>query len=699
MHEAFKDMIKIGITFPKKNVRLPKNWQKLTESKYKNEVNYAILTGKVNDIIVIDLDNKDPEFVGKVWFEDHFGKLEELNTLVTHTINNGFHVYFKYTNLLKNKLNYKNLNIDILVDNKCVYEGQGYSIVRNEEIRALSEEEMNLFIRDEYTYKSVTQKTSSKKNKNEVDLNKINDILNMPSKTLWSHEKTDNGFKCTHTCSQCLVNSNVHHKEDNHSTLFVNNDKSVITTCFSHGSLLVKEPIAQQIYNLLYHNEDVNNRDTLQVAEKFLEYKNLIYQNKAWFLYNDTNGIYEKKDDLDIIKEISLLVKSLSDDNINYNWFEWIKKINYKKNLIEELKAECKLNSMLDNNPYLLGFPNGVLDLHTKTFRKGLINEHITMVCGVEYKPECDTTLAEEVLTNAFLNIEEREYVINKLAMCLDGKNYEQQIGFLYGYTASNGKSFLMERMRSMLGDYGGSFPVTLLTNKMKGAGEANSSLGDFLNKRFMYCSEPESGSKLNTNMVKQLTGDIIKTRNLYQDKDIEIRPSYNIFVCCNTLPNFDTYDEGIARRISIMEFKTKFCLNPKKKNERLIRKYNDDELSLINMGLMNILVNRYHKLYVEDFVYGEPDSFKNIRKMFLNDNKDIIKDTLLEMFEKSNDKKDYIKLKDIKDVLKSKNIKEKDVITIIRIVMDTFEDTEFKTDTSIEKVRLFNIFIHLKYK
>jgi P4 family phage/plasmid primase-like protien len=430
-----------------------------------------------------------------------------------------------------------------------------------------------------------------------------------------------------------------------------------------------------------------------------LEYIHIIYQNKIWYIFNESNGIYEVKDDNDIIKEISNIVESLTNDNIFYNWFDWINKINYKKNLLEELKAECKLNNMLDNNPYLLGFPNGILELETKIFRKGYREEHTTMICGVNYVPEIDTSLAEEMICNAFIIEEEREFVLNKLAMCLDGKNHEQQISFLYGYTASNGKSFLMERMRSIIGDYGGSFPVTLLTNKMKGSGEANSSLGDFLNKRFMYSSEPESGSKLNSNMVKQLTGDIIKTRNLYQEKDIEIKPSYNIFVCCNTLPNFDSYDEGIARRINIIEFKTKFCVKPKKKNEKLLKKYNEKELEEINTGLMKILVDRYNKLYLENFVYSEPDSFKNIRKMFLNDNKDIIKETLLEMFEESTNRNDYIKLKEVKDVLKCKGIKEKDVITIIRIVTDTFENVEFKEDTTINHKHTRTCFLSLKSK
>ena len=131
----------------------------------------------------------------------------------------------------------------------------------------------------------------------------------------------------------------------------------------------------------------------------------------------------------------------------------------------------------------------------------------------------------------------------------------------------------------------------------MKGAGEANSSLVDFYKKRFMFCSEPEAGAKLNTNFVKLLTGDTIKARGLYSEKDKEISPTYKIFVCCNTLPNFDVYDEGISRRIALTEYKTKFCENPKKKNERLLKKYSAEEDLELSNSLLVLLINNYIKL------------------------------------------------------------------------------------------------------
>lgn len=95
---AFESMIKIGIELNhadgKKSVRLPLNWTETKESKYNGEKNIAILTGEVNDIIVVDIDKKDAEFKGLKWFEERYGKIDQMNTLVTKSINGGYHVYF-----------------------------------------------------------------------------------------------------------------------------------------------------------------------------------------------------------------------------------------------------------------------------------------------------------------------------------------------------------------------------------------------------------------------------------------------------------------------------------------------------------------------------------------------------------------------------------------------------------------------------
>ena len=159
----FINLIKFGVTFPKKSVKFPKEWQKITQSIYNNESNFAVLTGKINNIIVIDLDrdkNNKNNFIALEWFEENIGTLDTINTLVTKTINEGYHIFFKYPgNIIKNKINCGGKFIDILTDDKCVFQGDNYDILYNNNIRELQNNELQILI-NLYNKKKIIQTMS-----------------------------------------------------------------------------------------------------------------------------------------------------------------------------------------------------------------------------------------------------------------------------------------------------------------------------------------------------------------------------------------------------------------------------------------------------------------------------------------------------------------------------------------------------------
>ena len=803
MIDQFKNMIKIGVKFPKKDVRLPKNWPNFTRSQYSNERNYAILTGKTNDIIVIDIDNKDPEFSGLVWFQSKFGNIKELDTLVTETINKGFHVYFKYTELIKSRLNIDDLHIDILADKRCVYEGYGYNIVCNKVIRELTSSEIDTLTTERNLDLDVDQdletihidinnntllshkqlekilsglsisrvdnredwlrvgyyltnypdgkaifeswsKRSKKYNserheydweslltgESQINLGTIMLFLKEDNPKLFDTIVRDNkilqeldkltlqkGIKnteitrltkkkieveCDITLDEIIMLHNAKSKRCPGCEIYGScDDAGYILLCkfckFSHPEkrLQIDRLIAPTIFNTLVINnkdDDIANKDTSQVAAFIKDRSKLLYVPKQWYLFNNVTGIYELQREEDVIE---LIDKMFNDDD--EEWSKWVKKINYKKNLLEELKNKCIIpkDIELDNYNNLLGFSNGVYDFNSGDFRPGLETEFVSMICKHPYNPDVDTTLATEILSTTFMHSDEREYAKNRFSLILEGENREQTMTFNYGFTASNGKSFLMERICNSMGDYGDSFNVNLLTNKMSSAGDANSTLINFKNKRFMYCSEPEANAKLNTNFVKMLTGDVIKARGLYAQNDESINPTYNIFVCCNALPEFDTYDEGIARRIRLLEYSTKFTETPKKPNEYIIKKYTREELKLIEMGLMKIFLDNYIKLKEDNYKYVEPEKLCTLKNIYINTNKDDIKNILTEQFEEGIET-DFIKLKDVKSLLKDNNI-TKDIVSIKYIIQDIFPDCVFYERRMQNYIRVKNIFTNLK--
>jgi P4 family phage/plasmid primase-like protien len=513
---------------------------------------------------------------------------------------------------------------------------------------------------------------------------------------------------------------------DNNSILSCHNllnksckDTCLVTRCNNHGVkifcsncnfsfpetwLKIQPDKAPYIYNIVVNNttEDINNKDTYQVSQKINGYlgHSLIYIDKnIWYVYNDTNGLYEQKTDNFIGKKINKLISELKTNNNEEDWIPWIDKLNYKKNIIDELKMENELQDkedIFDQNPYLLGFNSGVLDLKTKEHRKAKKNEFVTMKCKIEYDMDCSTDLAEKVLEDIFPNKEEREYVLNRFALCLEGINREQTFTFNYGFKASNGKSYLMRKLEEILGEYADNFPSNLITSKMKAAGESNTSLACFYKKRFMSCSEPEGNTKLNTNFIKLITGDNFKARNLFSN-DVVIKPSFNIFICCNVLPSFDVYDKGISRRVRLVEFDTEFVDTPKRKGQKQIIQFTGEEELEISKGLFKLMIDKYFELSDKNFKYFEPKSLESMRKLYLNDNKDTITDILLNNYQLGDDK-DFVPLKDIKKLLKSNDIVEKDALTLKKIVETTFPGTFFKSEKRVSTTKkIYNVITNMK--
>lgn len=801
----FENFIKFGVIFPKSNVKFPKEWQKLTISQYNNEENYAILTGKINNIIVIDLDIKG-NILSIEWFEKYFCKINDINTLTTKSINGGYHIFYKYSDSIKST-SFKEYNVDILSDNRCCFQGQGYEIIIDcgFEIKELSQEQIDILNKSSI---ATMKKEKDNQSFSEEEISEILDglhdnrsndreswikvgyiLTNYPDfgeKLFLKFSKRSNLFNAQrHQIDwNSLVNSRTNSskvtigtviywlKEDNptlyHKLLtkkdnskilkelntIVNNSKDVNMFDITHTELIkqsktsiealiqynlglnpihnlqnpscshinlytectknglkfkcyncnfeyppqiipVNKDVAPVIYNTLVINENIKNKDTSQVANKIKEKVELVFFNKEWFKYEEYNGIYIPYYREQVINLIDSIGESFAYENDE--WLSWIQKISYKETLIRELESKCFKIIHFDDNPFILGFKNGVFDLKSNTFRKGLKNEYISMSCGYDYSENFDTSLAYSFLSDIFPVKEELDYAINVFSFVLEGINRKQIITFNYGFTASNGKSYLMERIRNSLGDYGDSFSVNLLTNKMKNAGDSNSTLINFKNKRFLYCSEPEAGAKLNTNFVKSLTGDSIKARGLYSSKEDLLKCTYNIFVCCNVLPNFDSCDEGIIRRITLLDYKTKFCEKPRKnKNEKILKKYTKEEEQYIEKGILHILLKNYLKLKQNSFDYNEPLYISDMRNLYLDNNKDTISNILLENY-KIGTYDDYVRLCDIKKLLECNNIKEKDAFTIKMITLETFDNALFYNRKIINNNDCRKIFIYLK--
>jgi P4 family phage/plasmid primase-like protien len=224
----------------------------------------------------------------------------------------------------------------------------------------------------------------------------------------------------------------------------------------------------------------------------------------------------------------------------------------------------------MDSNKYLLCFTNGVVDFDAENeyggkiiFREGFPQDYITKTTGIPYIPAqaIDKSIETQIIQfmgELFPDPELRTYMLNHLASTFIGTNLNQTFNIYVG-CGSNGKSLLTDLMTHTLGEYSGTVPITLVTEKRTSIGGVSPELIQLKGLRYAVMQEPSKNMRINEGMMKQLSaGDPLQGRALYCDSET-FEPQFKLVVCTNSLFDFNSNDDGTWRRIRKCDFESRF--------------------------------------------------------------------------------------------------------------------------------------------
>jgi P4 family phage/plasmid primase-like protien len=220
-----------------------------------------------------------------------------------------------------------------------------------------------------------------------------------------------------------------------------------------------------------------------------------------------------------------------------------------------------------DENNNLMCFNNGVFDFRDNVFRDGKPEDYITKCTNIDYVPihEIKKDVIEQVeeFMHQLFPVEElHNYMWDHLASTLIGTNENQTFNIYIG-SGANGKSKLVDLMTKILGDYKGTVPITLITQKRPGIGGTSSEIVQLRGVRYAVMQEPSKGDKINEGIMKEITGgDPIQGRALFKET-VTFVPQFKLVVCTNTLFDIKDTGDGTWRRIRVCDFKAKFRENP----------------------------------------------------------------------------------------------------------------------------------------
>jgi phage/plasmid-associated DNA primase len=421
--------------------------------------------------------------------------------------------------------------------------------------------------------------------------------------------------------------------------------------------------------------KDIYSKEKIEITEKYICEKLKEIAGQYFFFLNGSLYSFNNKNHLWYKDSIETIKKYISDDLYDYLFGllnDSIDDETYLKAQIKELKKYCLTNKFseellktfktrflnedngdikFDNNPYLLGFNNGVYDLKDKIFRKYEFTDYITTRTGYNYKKS--TEEERYIIYDLFNHIEtdaENRYLLWQiLASGIIGICYEKFI--IFDGRGGNGKSVTSRFMLESLGDYAYKGNVQTLCSKQKSG--ANPEIANMNLKRYVIFSEPEATEKIHNSIIKELTGNAkINARKLYENKCDIIIPATIVLECNDKITLKNDSTDGEVRRIINYTYKSKFTKDLTEVNEAerifLARDITEQFIHKYKYAFIDILIEKAYVFINEDNEkFKITESVKKSTEKYISESYCFL-NFLNEITEKTKKDTDFITISDL---------------------------------------------------
>ena len=348
-----------------------------------------------------------------------------------------------------------------------------------------------------------------------------------------------------------------------------------------------------------YQEQEFDNTDKCN-ADLFIEKHGrkvkYIINQKYWMVYNEKKGVWEQNDKLVFDLMQNTCIEHITDKlrNLNAqketvrdksqrsiidkeigkfeNHLKQMRKTKNVKSAIEWASSNTSINTMnIDifdsyHSYSLVNCTNGTVDLRTGKLNPHNPDDLITLSTGIAYNENAEKP--EEFLNsiNKMFPPKVAEFMLGLFGYSLIAMNPLKILPILYGATANNGKSTLLNAVVKSLGQYGITIdPSLLLVNNNKGGGH-NESLANCRGARIINCPELPNRGYLDENLIKIATGnDKIRASKKHQH-EVEFDFLGKIFITTNNKPVVSS-DKGMWARLILIPCTYQFTESERKAN------------------------------------------------------------------------------------------------------------------------------------
>jgi putative DNA primase/helicase len=237
-------------------------------------------------------------------------------------------------------------------------------------------------------------------------------------------------------------------------------------------------------------------------------------------------------------------------------------------------------HAQLDADPWILNVLNGTVDLRTGQLRPHNPADLCTMQAPVMFDETASAPLWTECLHRWQPDPDIRSFLQRAVGTGITGHPVEAL--FVNVGNGANGKSKFFGAIANALG----AFCVTphkslLVASKHEGHPTHVASL---FRARMLIAPETAQDERLSEDLVKNLTGgDALRARRMHED-EWTFKPTHTAFVHTNYRPRIRGVDEGIWRRVRLIEWNT--TIPASERDEHLA-----DKLRAESSGILNWLI------------------------------------------------------------------------------------------------------------
>ena len=342
-------------------------------------------------------------------------------------------------------------------------------------------------------------------------------------------------------------------------------------------------------------------------ADFYKDVLRYVPERKSWFYYN---GIVWEQDIgctktmevcKDFARNLCIYGLSIEDDQRREGYVKFCNRWQTRKMRETVIRDAQSVHTIsmeeFDTDPYIFNCKNGTLHLKTMECTPHRPEDKLTKYSEVEYDPDARCERFERFMAEITKGDQEKATFLQKvLGYGLSGDTRFECMFIFYGATTRNGKGTLCESVLKVIGHYGcTSQAETIGIKPNKNSQMPSEDVARLAGIRFVNISEPDRSLRLDSALVKTMTGNDTLNARFLHENSFDYKPQFKIYINTNYRPTINDQTLFNSDRVIIIPFERHFEEHEQDKNLKSLFAAPNSQSAILNW-----LLEGYRLLQIE---------------------------------------------------------------------------------------------------